>query len=178
MRQGGGGSLVLNHHHGPEERVRVLPILQSTSQGVHVASLKSRRSHVRTRGRGLVPAQRARTPRALLFVETPLENTRVKPGTVKAMDAQDSHGTQTLCRTHSATASEMVPAAPPPLGSEVGRAEFTGFDFLGNVDGRRDEGWQRAEALFFGYNPCSIVEIVHFIPVISEERTDVCSQTA
>lgn len=43
-----------------ELRIRPLPsplplaFLQCTSQGVHVASLKSRRSHVRTRGRGLV----------------------------------------------------------------------------------------------------------------------------
>lgn len=61
-------------------------ILQSTSQGVHVASLKSRRSHVRTRGRGLVPAQSAWTPRALRFEEVPLENTGIKPQTAKTMD--------------------------------------------------------------------------------------------
>lgn len=60
--------------------------LQSTSEAVHVASLKSRRSHVRTRGRGLVPAQSVWTPRVLFFEEVALENTGISPKPVKTMD--------------------------------------------------------------------------------------------
>lgn len=61
-------------------------LLQSTSEAVHVASLKSRRSHVRTRGRGLVPAQSVWTPRVLFFEEVPLENTGISLKPVKTMD--------------------------------------------------------------------------------------------
>ncbi|KAK2907467.1 hypothetical protein Q8A73_008540 [Channa argus] len=85
------------------ERARELSILQSTSQGVHVALLKSRRSHVRTRGIGLVPAQSVWTPRESLFEEAPLENAASKPQTVK------NNGTR------SANASDTV---PPQLWSE------------------------------------------------------------
>lgn len=61
-------------------------LIQSTSEAVHVASLKSRRSHVRTRGRGLVPAQSVGTPRELIFEEVPLENTGIGLKPVKTMD--------------------------------------------------------------------------------------------
>lgn len=61
-------------------------VLQSTSEAVHVASLKSRRSHVRTRGRGLVLAQSVWTPRVLFFEEVPLENTGISLKPVKTMD--------------------------------------------------------------------------------------------
>lgn len=140
-----------------ELRIHRLPLpllafLQSTSQGVHVASLKSRRSHVRTRGRGLVLD--SKPPPHHPRPSSPLPAAQQHAGAVRPREKkkcrQNNGHLPMMHNWPGRPHRQKVAPLPPHLGLFCGNQSIYFSSNLNNLHGLSCQGvfvaWRRWEA--------------------------------